>query len=257
MERRPRPIGPSEPTDPWPPTVRLLAAIALFLFYSFVIGLASVAAGILDRSGRWARRVAQVWGRAVLHGFGVRVEVFGAENLPHGPAVFAANHTSALDIPLVFGWLPADFRIIHKRSLYAIPIAGWFLYFGGHIPIERSRAFRARRSLSLAAERIRKGTSVVVFPEGTRNPSGDLGAFKKGSFVLARESGVPIVPVSLAGVADLAGRGLLRARAGRVRVTVHAPIPTVGVDDAHLDDLVEAVRSAIRHGGRAGGSATS
>jgi 1-acyl-sn-glycerol-3-phosphate acyltransferase len=233
--------------------MRLLVGIPLFLVYSLFIGLASVLAGAVDRSGRSARRVARVWGRAVLHGFGVRVAVLGAENVPSEAAVYAVNHTSALDIPLVFGWLPADFRIIHKRSLYAVPIAGWFLFFGGHIPIDRSRAFRARRSLSLAAERIRRGASVAVFPEGTRNPTGEIGAFKKGSFLLARDAGAPIVPVSLSGVADVGGKGLLRARAGDIRLRVHPPVPTAGVDDDHLDGLIETVRAAIVRECRGGG----
>ncbi len=114
--------------------------------------------------------------------------------------MYAANHASALDILIVFGHLPVDFRIVYKRSLSLVPLVGWAIWLGGHLPIDRSHPFRARRSLDAAARRIRGGTSVVVFPEGTRSPDGSVRRFKRGSFGLAIAAGVPVVPVSLAGV---------------------------------------------------------
>src|SRR4030095_15356873 len=189
-------------------------------------------AGVVGRVSL-ARRMAGWWGRAVLWSWGIEVTVSG--QAPPGPAVYAANHGSALDIPLVFAYLPVDFRVTHKRSLYALPIIGQYLFLGGHIAIDRGNPFRAGRSLAQAAARIRGGTSVLVFPEGTRNPeSSGVRPFKRGSFVLAVTAGVPVVPVSLAGVKRVVPRGLLRLRPGRVHLTVHAPVPTAGltVDDA-------------------------
>jgi 1-acyl-sn-glycerol-3-phosphate acyltransferase len=132
-----------------------------------------------------------IWARLVLRSLGVDVTVCGAERCPAGAAVYAANHTSALDIPILFGFLPVDFRIIHKRSLYLVPVLGQYLYVSGHIGIHRGSAFRARKGLEVAAERVRGGTSVVVFPEGTRSPEGDLGVFKRSSFLPALEAGAP------------------------------------------------------------------
>lgn len=191
-----------------------------------------------------AQRFAGMWGRVVLRVWGVEVQVHGGA--PTGPAVYAANHGSALDIPIVFGYLPVDFRVIHKRSLHYLPIFGQYLYLGGHIAVDRRNPFRARRSLSRAATRIRAGTSVLVFPEGTRNRRGDgaVQPFKRGSFVLAVEAGVPVVPVSLAGVKRVAPEGLLRLRPGRVVLRLHAPLSTEGltVDEAAaLGDRVQAV----------------
>lgn len=168
---------------------------------------------------------------------------------PAGPAVYAANHGSALDIPIVFGYLPVDFRVIHKRSLHLLPVFGQYLYFGGHIAVDRANPFRARRSLARAAGRIRGGTSVLVFPEGTRNRrhDGAVQPFKRGSFVLAVEAGVPVVPVSLAGVKRVAPAGLVGLRPGRVVMTLHAPVPTEGLtkDEAGaLGDRVQAVVAA-------------
>jgi 1-acyl-sn-glycerol-3-phosphate acyltransferase len=194
-----------------------------------------------------ARRFAGMWGRVILWVWGVEVQVHGT--VPGGPAVYAANHGSALDIPIVFGYLPVDFRVIHKRSLHYLPIFGQYLYLGGHIAVDRGNPFRARRSLSHAAARIRGGTSVLVFPEGTRNRRGDgaVQPFKRGSFVLAVEAGVPVVPVSLAGVKRVAPAGLVRLRPGRVVVRLHPPISTEGltVDEAGaLGDRVQAVVAA-------------
>jgi len=197
--------------------------------------------------GHLARRIAGRWGRLILWLWGVEVRVDGAA--PSGPAVYAANHGSALDIPIVFGYLPADFRVIHKRSLYTLPIFGQFLYLGGHIAVDRANPFRARRSLSHAATRIRGGTSVLVFPEGTRNrrDDGAVQPFKRGSFVLAVEAGVPVVPVSLAGVKRVAPEGLVRLRPGRVVLTLHAAMPTEGLtlDEAGaFGDRVQVVVAA-------------
>jgi 1-acyl-sn-glycerol-3-phosphate acyltransferase len=221
-------------------TVPLVAVATL------VLGAVAMVCGVCGQ-GDLARRIAGLWGRAILRLWGVEVRVDGAA--PPGPAVYAANHGSALDIPIVFGYLPADFRVIHKRSLYSLPIFGQFLYLGGHIAVDRANPFRARRSLSHAATRIRGGTSVLVFPEGTRNRRGDgaVQPFKRGSFVLAIEAGVPVVPVSLAGVKRIAPDGLVGLRPGRVVLTLHVPLPTEGLslDEAGaLGDRAQAVVAA-------------
>jgi 1-acyl-sn-glycerol-3-phosphate acyltransferase len=196
-----------------------------------------------------ARTIGRLWGRTLLRAWGVEVTVRGSA--PPGPAVYAANHASALDIPLVFAYLPADFRVLHKRSLYLVPIIGWYLYLGGHIGVDRSNPFRARRSLSRAVARIRGGTSVLVFPEGTRNREGaGVAAFKRGSFVLALEAGVPVVPVSLRGVKAIVPHGLLRLRPGPVHVVLHDAVPTDGLGAEEAAALAERVRSVVATGCR-------
>ncbi|PYQ19033.1 MAG: 1-acyl-sn-glycerol-3-phosphate acyltransferase, partial [Acidobacteria bacterium] len=197
---------------------RVLLAVPLIALDTMVFGSAAVLAGLVDRTGRLCRHLARAWARVLLRGLGVRVEVTGGANVPQGPAVYAANHGSALDIPILFGYLPVDFRIIHKRSLYLIPLVGWTLYLAGHVGIDRGNAFRAHRSLMAAAARIRAGTSLAVFPEGTRSPDARVRPFKRGSFVLALEAQVPVVPLSLAGVKRVAPRGLLTLRPGTVRL---------------------------------------
>jgi 1-acyl-sn-glycerol-3-phosphate acyltransferase len=191
------------------------------------------------------RHMAAAWARTLLRLGDIRVEVRLPPALPTGPAVYASNHVSALDIPILFAHLPADFRIIHKRSLYLAPIVGQYLYLGGHIGIHRRSAFKARRDLANAATRIRAGTSVAVFPEGTRNPDGRVTHFKRGSFALAIEAGVPVVPVSLSGVSGLAGRGVLFLKPGTVVMTLHPPVPTEGLTPEDARELAERVQHTV------------
>lgn len=225
--------------------MRTLLTLPLAAAWTVGLGVPSALSGVVDRSGRTPYRFARAWGRLCLRTWGVRVVVEGAERVPAGPAVYAVNHGSALDIPILFGYLPAEFRIIHKRSLYLAPIVGQYLYLGGHIGVHRGRPFEARRSLERAAARIRSGTSVAVFPEGTRSPDAGVRPFKRGSFVIAIQAGVPVVPVSLAGVKDVAPRGLLLSRPGTVTLTVHEPQATRGLEAGDAQALAGRVRAAV------------
>jgi 1-acyl-sn-glycerol-3-phosphate acyltransferase len=208
--------------------LRALAAIPFIALFTVIFGLLAILAGLVDRRGRIPRALGRAWARSVLLTLGVGVEVAGADQAPAGPAIYAANHGSALDIPILLAHLPADFRIIHKRSLYLIPVLGWSLWFAGHIGIDRRHPFRARRSLETAARMMREGASLAVFPEGTRSPDAEVRPFKRGSFVLAVEAGVPVVPVSLIGVKRVIPRGIGTLRPGAVRMTIHPPVATAG-----------------------------
>ena len=225
-------------------------AAALTVLYSTL----AVLGAVVDRSGRTTRDVGGTWSRALLHLARVDVEVSGRAHVPPGPAVFAANHASALDILVMFGYLPVDFRIVYKRSLSLLPLLGWAIWLGGHVPIDRTNAFRARRSLDAAARRIRGGTSVVVFPEGTRSPDGEVRRFKRGSFSLAIDAGVPVVPVSLVGVKSVVPKGLASVRPGHVRVVLHAPVPVRGRGPDEAEALAEEVRRIVAAGCAGGGA---
>jgi len=225
--------------------VRFLISVPLLAVVTLAAGIASILTGLVDRGGELPWRLTRGWGRLVLWAWGVHVVVLGDAAPPRGPVVYAVNHASVLDIPVLFAYLPGSFRIIHKRSLYLLPLIGLYLYCCGHIGIDRRKAFRARKSLERAARRIAGGTSVAVFPEGTRSADGSVHPFKKGSFVLAIEAGVPVVPVTLAGVKKLAPRGLLRLRPGQLTMTVHPPLPTAGRVPEEAGALAEQVRGIV------------
>ena len=224
--------------------LRALLLLPLVGLHTFAFGLAGILAGLLDE--RRAQGVARAWGRSLLRLLGVAVEVRG-QPAP-GAAVYASNHVGALDIPILFGWLPADFRVIFKRALALVPMVGWFLTAAGHLPIDRRNAFHARRSLGRAAARLRAGVSVAAFPEGTRRGARGLGRFKRGTFVLAIEAHVPVVPVSLSGVAERMPRGLLSFNPGPVRLSLHEPVPTAGRAAEQAESLAEEVRARVARG---------
>jgi 1-acyl-sn-glycerol-3-phosphate acyltransferase len=226
--------------------MRLLLSVPVLVLVTLGMGIPAILAGLVDRRGELSWRIARSWGRVVLQAWGVRVVVRG--DAPRGPVIYAVNHGSVLDIPVLFAHLPGSFRIVHKRSLYLIPLIGLYLYCGGHIAIDRSKAFRARKSLERAAQRIAGGASVAVFPEGTRSTDGSVRPFKKGSFVLAIEAGVPVIPVSLVGVKRVAPQGLLGLRPGELAMTLHPPIPTAGRCVEEAGALAEQVRAIVARG---------
>jgi 1-acyl-sn-glycerol-3-phosphate acyltransferase len=226
------------------------------LFYALQLPLAILVTAVLTSIASLAglfrpatvQALTRVWSRLLLRLFRVRVRTEGQDHSPAGPAVYAANHSSSLDILLVLAYLRPDVRIIYKKSLSLVPLLGWSIAVGGHIPIDRSNPFRARRSLLKAAERIRAGTSVLVFPEGTRSQDGSVGHFKRGSFSLALDASVPVVPVSLVGVKALVPRGLASLRPGTVTLRVHPPIPVSGRSKEDAEALAEETRRVVAAG---------
>jgi 1-acyl-sn-glycerol-3-phosphate acyltransferase len=200
----------------------------LYFVVSTLVGtVLAVASFPIDRSGNAVMVLARVWSRLLLAVSRVRVTVRLHGTLSGGQAyVFAANHTSSVDIWALFVVLPVNFRFIAKKQLGRIPLFGWAMAAGRFIFIDRQNPAAARRSIARAAERIRSGTSVAIFPEGTRSRDGSLGPFKKGGGHLAAEAEVPIVPIAIRGGREVMPRGTFLLRPGHVHVDVGAPIPT-------------------------------
>jgi len=229
--------------------VSFLRAFATVAFIAVVTSLGSLwglVLRLLDPSGDRVLDLARAWSGWVTTFAGVKVvvEVRGSLD-PAQPYVFMANHASSLDIWAAFVAIPRRVRMIAKRQLSRIPLFGWVMWAGRFIFIDRSNAVAARRSIDEAGERIRKGDSVVIFPEGTRTRDGTLGPFKKGGIHLAVKAGVPIVPVALQGTRALMPRGSYLLRAGTVRAIIGQPIPTQGLSDEERAGLSERVRGIV------------
>ncbi len=200
----------------------LPAVIVVTLFYSVV----SIVTSLFDRSGGLYHTLMRQWSRALLRLFGIRATLKGAERLaPNTAYVYLANHASYLDIIALGATIPDDLRFIFKRELTRIPFFGWTLALGPYILIDRADARNAMASIERAARQIGEGASVVIFPEGTRTHDGRLGAFKRGGFMLATKSGVPMVPVAIDGTYRLLSRHDSRVRSGNVEITIGNPIP--------------------------------
>ncbi len=177
------------------------------------------------------------------------VKVTGEENIVKNRSyVVVANHQSQYDIFLVYGWLPIDFRWVMKMELRRVPILGYYCYKAGHIFVDRSDSKSAIESINRAKGRIRGGTSVVFFPEGTRSETGELLTFKKGAFKFAVEMGLPILPITIAGTRDILPANTTGLFPGSARMIIHPPIECAGLTDAGISDLVEKSRAVILKG---------
>jgi 1-acyl-sn-glycerol-3-phosphate acyltransferase len=196
------------------------------------------------------RTLVPLWARLVLALAGVRWTAEGTERVPPGPVVFVANHRSYFDIPVLWLALRRPVRFVAKRELAGIPFFGWALRLLGHVVIDRGDSAQARQAMARAAERVRRGVSVLVFAEGTRGTQ-DLiarqvvGPFKKGGVILAIRAGVPIVPIAIEGTERILPKGSLAIRPAAVRVTVQRPVETAGLGDEARDRVTREVREVI------------
>jgi 1-acyl-sn-glycerol-3-phosphate acyltransferase len=188
---------------------------------------------------------ARFWARVSLLLAGVRLTVAGHEHLPECAVIYMPNHQSNFDILALHAGLPVQFRWLAKEELFRIPLFGFAMRRTGYIAINRSDRKQAIQSMAEAARRISEGTSVIVFPEGTRSPDGALLPFKKGGFMLAIDAGAPIVPVAIRGSHDVMPKHSRWIRGGHIRVTIFPAVPTAGTTPAGRDALMEAVRRPI------------
>jgi 1-acyl-sn-glycerol-3-phosphate acyltransferase len=206
----------------------------------FVLVLLSL---LVDRSGRLVHSIGAFWCRIILALSGVRVSITGVQNLPNDrPVVILSNHQGAFDIPVLQGHIPIQFRWVAKTSLFKIPIIGWSMWLAGYIGIERGSARKAYKSLKAAALKVSSGTSVLIFPEGTRSETGELLPFKKGASVLVAMSGVDVVPVGVTGTAGIMKRGGFTVTPARVSLKIGVPFSTAGLK---ADEISRIAREAI------------
>lgn len=192
---------------------------------------------------RFAR---QYWAPGMLRLAGADLRVEGDPGaVAGGPAIYVMNHQSTLDIPAAFAVLPVDLRFIAKHTLRKVPLLGWYMAWTGMVFVDRANSTQAVGSLSAAADRVRGGISLLAYPEGTRSRDGRILPFKKGPFVLALQSGVPIVPIAIAGSMQVMPAHLRPFRPGVVRMAIGTPIHTAGMSMEQRDALVEQVRASV------------
>lgn len=222
---------------------------ALILLYTIFWGTLGVVIGLVDRSGEGVVWVGRQWIRWVLASCGIEVRAEGLEKLdPRGPYVMMSNHQSVFDVAAIVTSWPGSFRFVAKRELTWIPFFGWALAIGGHVIIDRGRRERAVKSLERAARQVRDGTNVIIFPEGTRSPSGRLGELKSGGFHLAIQAQVPVLPISVSGSRRITPKNSLRIERGSILIRYGTPIPTQGLGVDDRQQLKDRVREAIEAG---------
>jgi 1-acyl-sn-glycerol-3-phosphate acyltransferase len=224
--------------------------------YTVVLGTLSILSTLVDSRGRAAHWCARAWSWLILATTGVSVSVEGLDRLTPGATyMFVSNHQSHYDTPVVFSSLPYQLRIIAKESLAKFPVLGWHLKRSGHLFVDRHQPDRAgilQRWRALVANNL----SLIIYAEGTRSPDGRVARFKAGSFMLALEAGLTIVPLSISGSRDVMPKGRLRTCPGHVTLIVHDPVPTPKIESPSIGEartLAARIEAIVRAGVRDGG----
>lgn len=223
-----------------------------YLTYAWIVLVTAVFAtsvlieSLVDTNGINSHKLAGIWARSILFGSRIKVRVRGVSNIdPSRSYIFMPNHQSLFDIPVILGCLPVQFRWLAKHELFKIPLFGIAMQRTGYISIDRSNRKAAFKSLQIAARNIRNGVSVVIFPEGTRSSDGRILPFKKGGFVLAIKSGVPITPIIIQGTSAIMTKNQRKITPGEVLLEVRPPIATSDYTLKNKEALMERVRSVI------------
>lgn len=225
----------------------LLVSIPLILILTAFFATVAVAGYGFDLTGRLVPWCKRQWARMLLRASFARLSVSGIEKLQlPQPYILCSNHLSYLDPPVLLAAFPFPPLFLAKSSLFDIPFLGWGMRRAGDVPIDRSDHRATARSLRKAAGRVRRGESLVVFPEGTRSPDGKLQPFHSGAFRLAIQAQVPIVPVVIRGTREILAPGTILIRGGRVQLTIADPIPTVGMTVVDKELLRARVRLAVQ-----------
>lgn len=219
----------------------------VMILHTFLWTVVGIVVMFLNPTGRLYMWIARnVWSRQVLWLGGMPVTISGIEHIdPTRSYVICPNHQSLMDIPVLFAGLPVPICFVAKRSLFFIPVFGWSMWLAGFVPIDRGGGKRAWESLVKAARRLKRGRSVILFPEGTRSPDGTLHDFKIGAFIMAIESGLPILPVVIKGTFEAGPKQAIRVYPHPVTLIIGEPIPTDGMSSKERCELKEITRERM------------
>ena len=248
FKKRPR-QRPQQRPDPMPRLYRWrtnLIQTPLLALITAVCGSISFLVSFVDKKGNAQHRIARFWARACVWNSGSKLKVVGVENLlGRAAAVYASNHTSYMDVPVIFAAVPFQFRIIAWKVLWRIPFIGWYLNRSGQLPIDTRNPRASISSMAAASKVLRAGMPLFLFPEGGRTSDGALRPFLPGAAFLAIRSQVPLVPMALSGVYDLLPIHTHHFYPGELTVSIGQPIETAGMTMRQVDELTARLRSAI------------
>jgi 1-acyl-sn-glycerol-3-phosphate acyltransferase len=227
----------------WLTYLLVLPLISLTIAF---FGSLSLVVGLWDKNGRQQHTIARLWARVMLRLALSPVTVEGAERLRGlGTAVFASNHLSYYDTPVLFAKLPFQFRILAKAPLWKIPFIGWYLQRSGQVPIDQSSARAGVASLGRGVKTLQSGLDLVIFPEGGRAATGHLQPMVAGAAWMAIKAGVPLVPLTLVGTYELLPIHVYALRPRPLKLVIGEPISTDGMTTRDAEALTARLRSEI------------
>ncbi|HET7205162.1 MAG TPA: lysophospholipid acyltransferase family protein [Terriglobales bacterium] len=218
----------------------------LIWFYTIVMGLLSLPTSLFSNSGRIQHDFARAWSWLIMKTIFSPVTVIGLNKIDaRKPHVYAVNHASALDIPVLYVYLPFQFRIVFKKELLKYPIVGWHLKRSGQVCIDQQNKAAAVRSVRAALKSLDAGMPLVIFPEGGRTPDGKIKPFMPGAFFLAIKAQVDIVPVALVGTYELLPMDTYHIKCQPLEMRVGQPISTTGLTVKDMDALSATVQQEL------------
>jgi 1-acyl-sn-glycerol-3-phosphate acyltransferase len=227
-------------------TILAVSAVSLYIFFvapfSILCALLRGKPDIIYQAGRLGSRIG-------LRLAGIKLEIEGQEHLAPGKTyLFVVNHQSNCDPPVLLVAIPRDVRFIVKKELQRIPLLSSAMRIARFVFIDRKDRVNALQEMSRVVAQMRQGDSFLVFPEGTRTRTGQMGPFKKGPFIMALQAGISIIPTSLSGSFEVMPPTQFRIRPGTIRVTFHAPVETRGLDPNVRDILMKGVWETVASG---------
>lgn len=219
---------------------------ALIWLYTLVMGLLALPGGLFDRSGRRLHWFSTTWSWLIMKTIFSPVTVTGLDKIDTSkPHVYAVNHASALDIPVLYANLPFQFRIAFKKELLSYPVVGWQLKRSGQVCIDQQNPSHSIHSIRKALKGLKDGLPLVIFPEGGRTPDGEIKPFLSGAFFLAIKAQVDVVPVALVGTYELLPMNTYHIKSRPLEMRVGEPISTVGLKGHDLQALSSKVQKAV------------
>jgi 1-acyl-sn-glycerol-3-phosphate acyltransferase len=218
----------------------------LVWLYTLVMGVLALPGGLFDRSGRRLHWFSRAWSWLIMKTILSPVKVTGLDKIDTSkPHVYAVNHASALDIPVLYVYLPFQFRIVFKKELLSYPIVGWQLKRSGQVCIDQQKPTNSIAAIRSAVKSLKAGMPLVIYPEGGRTPDGEIKPFLPGAFFLAIKAQVDIVPVALVGTYELLPMNTYHIKCRPLEMRVGEPISTIGLAGKDLGVLSARVQKAV------------
>jgi 1-acyl-sn-glycerol-3-phosphate acyltransferase len=218
----------------------------LIWFYTLVLGLLALPGGLFDRGGRRLHGFSRVWSWLILKTILSPVTVIGLDKIDTSKThVYAVNHASAMDIPVLYVHLPFQFRIVFKKELLAYPVVGWQLKRSGQVCIDQQKPTNSIAAIRSAVKSLKAGMPLVIYPEGGRTPDGEIKPFLPGAFFLAIKAQVDIVPVALVGTYELLPMDTYHIKSRPLEMRVGDPISTAGMTMRDLEKVSARVQKAV------------
>lgn len=227
--------------------LRFFCLNAFIAIHSVIFCLWALLLSVFDSNGRLVHFYAAVpWAKVILWVCGARVKVNGQENVDRDePRIYLSNHQSYFDIFVLLAYLPANFKFILKQELMRIPLLGFAMKGARYIAIDREDPRKAVKSMNEAAMKIKEGSSMLIFPEGTRSEDGKLQPFKTGGFRLALKAGCDVVPVTIKNSRNIVPKKSLKINKGNIDMNIGTPISVKDYTKRDMDKLMDQVREAI------------